>query len=244
LKGEHISVKNDEGDTLFGDMNFSFVTGEFSLLATDDAQKAVTFSMLASGRLRRYEGVLSIGTGEGEGRTGLFGLRDIRAVTAVPFVPGIGEPDEFLKAWRVLKEEFLFAGKRVSRSFVLDYLAEAINSEGGDAADGEDGAVIGVGPRDAASLRIKDLKHITRIKIFTELAAMRPRVRFIFVTLPDRYGGLPQEWFESVRGAQTEDNAIILITSKTVAELLREDYRERYYDLDRGMKVCGDGGAS
>jgi hypothetical protein len=203
--------------------------------------------------LRKYKGVLSIVSGEGVERASLFGLRDIRGMTAVPFVPGIGEPDEFLKAWRVLKEEFLFAGKRVSRSFVLDYLAEVMNGEGDDGAgdDGadDDGAAGGIGAAgggtlEVASLRIKDLKHTSRIKIFTELAAMRPRVRFIFVTLPERYGGLPQEWFGKIREVQTEDNTVILITSKTVAELLREHYRESYYDLDRGMERCGDGGAS
>jgi hypothetical protein len=240
IKGENLSVRSDEGDFLFEDISFSFGAGEFVLIATDDAQKAVAFSMLASGRLRKYKGVLSIVSGEGKERTSLFGLRDIRAATAVPFVPGIGEPDEFLKAWRVLKEEFLFAGKKVSRSFILDYLAGVMAGEGDDAADGEGSGAA----RDAASLRIKDLKHTSRIRIFIELAAMRPRVRFIFVTLPDRYGGLPREWFGKIREAQTEDNAVILITSKMVAELLREHYGERYYDLDLGMKLCGDEGTA
>jgi hypothetical protein len=220
---------------LFEDVGFSFETGESAILATDDAQKAVAFSLLASGRLRKYRGVLSIVTDEGRERTSLFGLRDIRGVTAVPFVPKIGEPDEFLKAWKVLQEEFLFAGKRVSRSFVLDYLAGAMDGEDADA---------GGGTRKAGSLRIKDLKHTTRIKIFTELAAMRPHVRFIFVTLPERYGGLPEEWFGKVMEAQTEDNAVILITSKTAAERIREHYRKSYYDLDRGMKLRESGGAS
>jgi hypothetical protein len=244
IKGENLNVKSDEGDILFEDISFSFETGEFVLIATDDAQKAVAFSMLASGRLRKYGGVLSIVTDEGKERARLFGLRDIRAVTAVPFVPGIGEPDEFLKAWRVLKEEFLFAGQKVSRSFILDYLAETMGDESDGAAEGGDDVTAGAGAGKPASLRIKDLKHTSRIKLFTELAAMRPHVRFIFVTLPDRYGGLPQEWLGKIKESQTEDNAVILITSKTVAELLREHYQERYYDLDRGMKLCGDGGAS
>jgi hypothetical protein len=222
IAGRNLTVKNDEGDTLFDDISFSFGTGEFAMLATDDTQKAVTFSMLATGRLRKYKGIVSIISDDGAERKSIFGLRDIRKMTAVPFVPVIGEPDEFLKAWQVLKEEFLFAGKSVSRRFALDYMAGVI---GGEA-------------RDMKSLRVKDLTIASRMKIFTGLAAMRPGVKFIFVTLPERYGGLPDEWVGTLKEAQTEDNAVVLITTKLVAGLLGEPY----YDLDRGMELCGHAG--
>jgi hypothetical protein len=218
IEGRNLSVKTDDGDILFDDISFSFGTGEFVMLATDDTQKAVTFSMLATGRFRKYEGTVSIVSDDGTERKSIFGLRDIRNMTAVPFVPIIGEPNEFLKAWRVLKEEFLFAGKVVSREFVLDYMREAMDGE----------------TRDLKSLRIKDLTISSRIKIFTGLAAMRPGVKFIFVTLPERYGGLPGEWLETIRNTQRDDNAVILLTTKLVAELTGESY----YDLDRGMKLC------
>jgi hypothetical protein len=219
IEGKNLTVKNDEGDILFDDISFSFGTGEFAILATDDTQKAVAFSMLATGRLRKYEGTVSIISDDGAERGSIFGLRDIRKMTAVPFVPVIGEPDEFLKAWQVLKEEFLFTGRAVSREYALDYMA----------------GVIGVEAGDLKSLRVKDLTISSRVKMFTGLAAMRPGVKFIFVTLPERYGGLPDEWFHTIRETQTEDNAVILITTKLVAELLGESY----YDLDRGMELCG-----
>jgi hypothetical protein len=222
IEGKNLSVRSDEGDILFDGIDFSFETGEFTILATDDAEKAAAFSMLATGRLRKYGGLLSIVPSHGKERHSILGLREIRGMTAVPFVPKIGEPDDFLKAWRVLQEEFLFAGREVSRAYVLDYMANAM--------DGEN--------MDLVKAKIKDLKHISRIKMFTELAAMRPNVRFIFVTMPERYGGLPDEWFDKIKDVQTEDNAVILITSKMAAELLRARFGERYYDLDDGMKPC------
>jgi hypothetical protein len=216
IEGRNIGLKSDEGDVLFNDIGFSFKTGEFSIIATDDTQKAVAFSMLATGRLRKYEGTLSIVSDDGEKRQSILGLRQIRQMTAVPFVPKIGEPDEFLKAWRVLKEEFLFAGRAVSRAYILDYMSK----------------VTGLGTNELKSARIKDLTETAHIRIFTELAAMRPGVSFIFVTLPERYGGLPHEWLRELKELQSDENAIILLTTKMAVQLLGEDY----YDLDDGMR--------
>jgi hypothetical protein len=216
IKGEHISVRSDEGDVLLEDIGFSFKTGEFSIIATDDTQKAVAFSMLATGRLREYKGTLSIVSDDGEECQSILGLRQIRHMTAVPFVPKIGEPDEFLKAWRVLKEEFLFAGKSVSRTDILNYMS----------------TVTGRDVNELKSARIRDLTKASRVKIFTELAAMRPGVNFIFVTLPERHGGLPHEWFEDLKELQSDENAIILLTTKMTVQLLKESY----YDLDDGMR--------
>ncbi|MDR1432143.1 MAG: hypothetical protein LBI99_08480 [Propionibacteriaceae bacterium] len=216
IEGKNLSVKNDEGDVLFDNMSFLFRTGEFTILATDDTQKAVTFAMLASGRLRKYTGSLSASEELGTAAEAAFNLRELRNMTAVPFVPVIGEPDEFLKAWRVLKEEFLFAGENVSRESVLEYM----------------GSVMGVGPAGLASLRLKSVPGPVRIKMFTELAAMRPGVRFVFVTHPERYAGLPNEWFAAIKEIQHGDNAVILLTTKVVAEFLNEGY----YDLDDSMK--------
>jgi integrase len=216
IEGRNIGLKNDEGDVLFDDIGFSFKTGEFSIIATDDTQKAVAFSMLATGRLRKYEGTLSIVSDDGEKCQSILGLRQIRQMTAVPFVPKIGEPDEFLTAWRVLKEEFLFAGKAASRAYILDYMSK----------------VTGLDTSELKSVRIKDLTTTARVRIFAELATMRPGVSFIFVTLPERCGGLPHEWLRELKELQDDENAIILYSTKMAVYVLDEDF----YDLDDGMR--------
>ncbi|MDR1448484.1 MAG: hypothetical protein LBI63_05995 [Candidatus Ancillula sp.] len=242
IKGTRLSVVNNGDLRLFNDISFSFSMGELTVVATDSTQKATTFSMLASGRLRKYQGTLSIVSSEGKKRPNffldasidkstlsvvpseskkhqsLFDLHKIRSMTAVVFTPIIDEPDEFLKAWQIISEEFTFAGKNSSRQYALDYLEQEISEDIGN-------------PK---LVRIKDLDSIDRIKIFTKLAAARPGVKFIFITMPERYGGLPNRWFKEIQAVQTENNSVILITTKIVAKLLKRPY----YDLDNGMKLC------
>jgi hypothetical protein len=218
IAGESISVKGSGGEVFFNSVDFSLATGKLSIMATDDRQKAVAFSMLASGRLRNYDGTISLNSGDGQKRQSLFALCEIRKATAVPYVPKIGEPEEFLKLWRVLKEEFLFAGKNVSKKDILGFIARETDNQFPN----------------PAGLKVKDLPNTMRLKIFTKLAAMRPNVKFIFVTLPEKYGGLPNVWLKEIKKLQTTDNAIVLITSKVVVEVLNQDY----YDLDDGMRLC------
>jgi hypothetical protein len=218
IKGRNIGVKGDDGEVFFNGIDFSFKTGELGIVATDNTQRAVAFSMLASGRLRHYDGVVSLNLGDGKQRESVFALYEIRQATAVPDMPKIGEPDGFLKLWRVLKEEFLFANKNVSKKDILDFITRETDDQFPN----------------PANLKVKDLPNAMRLKIFTKLAAMRPNVKFIFVTLPEKYGGLPNVWFKEVKKLQTKDNAIILITSKVVVEVLKQDY----YDLDDGMRLC------
>ncbi|MDR1032615.1 MAG: hypothetical protein LBL84_01235 [Candidatus Nomurabacteria bacterium] len=217
IVGKNVSVRSG-GEVFFDSIGFSFTTGELSIVATDDRQKAVAFSMLVSGRLRNHDGTISLNSSDGQKRQSLIALYEIRKVTAVPYVPKIGEPDEFLKLWRVLKEEFLFADKNVSKKDILDFIAQETDGQFPN----------------PAGLRVKDLPNAMRLKVFTKLAAMRPDVKFIFVTLPEKYGGLPNVWFNEVKKLQTKDNTIVLITSKVVVEVLNQDY----YDLDDGMRLC------
>ncbi|MDR1032608.1 MAG: hypothetical protein LBL84_01195 [Candidatus Nomurabacteria bacterium] len=217
IEGKNIGVRGDDGTVLFNTVDFLFETGKMSIIATDDRQKAVTFSMLASGRLRNYDGTISLNLGDDKKHRSLLALYEIRKVTAVPYVPKIGEPDGFLKLWRVLKEEFLFANKNVSKKNVLNFIKKETNGQFPNPTD----------------IKVKDLPNAIRLKMFTKLAVMRPDVKFFFVTLPERYGGLPDVWFKEIKKLQTKDNAIILLTSKVVAEVLNQDY----YDLDNAMRL-------
>jgi hypothetical protein len=216
IVGKNISARGGS-EVFFDSVDFSFETGSLNIVATDSAQRAVTFSMLASGRLLSYGGTISLDSDDDKKRRNLFILREIRKVTAVPCVPKIGEPDEFLKLWKVLKEEFLFAGKIISKKNILDFIAREIDNQFPN----------------PATVKVKDLPNAVRLKIFTKLAATRPNVKFIFVTLPEKHGGLPGVWFKEIKKLQTKDNAIILITSKVVAEALKQDY----HDLDNAMHL-------
>jgi hypothetical protein len=233
IEGKHVTVKNEDGDVVLRDLSFSFETGQLAILATDDVERAVTFAMAASGRLRKYKGVIGIVEQNGPRQEDILGLREIRALTAVPFVPVIGEPDPYLKAWRVLKEEFLFARERMSRRQVIEYLSQVIDqtphAEVPGGSEGQGRALASA--KSVGSLRMKDLDPLVRIRIFTELAARRPGVRFVFVTLPERFGGLPEAWFGSIEAIRTERNAVILTTTRVVAELIGRPY----YDIDHGM---------
>jgi hypothetical protein len=224
IEGKHVTVKSEDGEVMLDDLSFSFATGEIAVLATDDLEKATAFAMAATGRLRKYSGTVSIVSDQGAESKSVMGLRRIRELTAVPFVPEVGEPDGYLRAWRVLKEEFLFAGKAASRREVLACLAEA-----GAATASPLGQA---GPAALARMRLKDVDPVTRIRLFTQLAAARPGVRFVFVTVPERYGGLPGDWFKQVEATGTEANAVIVITTRAAAHLLARPY----LDIDHGMR--------
>ncbi|MDR1033258.1 MAG: hypothetical protein LBL41_00565 [Bifidobacteriaceae bacterium] len=216
ITGTNLSAKSDDGDMFFNAIDFSFETGKLSIIATDDSQKAVTFCMLASGRLRKYRGTVSIRQDDGKVQESIVGLYGIRKVTAVPYVPKIGEPDEYLKLWCVLKEEFLFANKNLPKNKILDYIQVKTGEQFPD----------------PEAVRMKDISNVERVKMFTEIAIMRPNVRFVFVTLPEKYGGFPASWFKEIKKLQTKDIAIILLTSKVTAAALGEEY----YDLDSQMR--------
>jgi hypothetical protein len=168
--------------------------------------------------LRKYRGTVSIKLDDGKTQESLVGLYEIRKVTAVPYVPKIGAPDAFLKLWRVLKEEFLYANKNLTKNQILDYIQQETDNQFPD----------------PESIKVKDISNAERVKMFTEIAIMRPNVRFVFLTLPEKYGGMPESWFREIRKLQTKDIAIILLTSKMTAAAIGEDY----YDLDVGMRFC------
>ncbi|MGN6611421.1 MAG: hypothetical protein ACTHLJ_06565, partial [Angustibacter sp.] len=100
--------------------------------------------------------------------------RRLQRAVALVDVPGVSEPDGALPVTTVVAEELATAGRSTRRSAVREVLAEVGLTQPPHRFDGLD-----VG---------------TRLTLLSGLAARRPDVGFVVVTLPERHGATPEAW--------------------------------------------------
>jgi hypothetical protein len=103
--------------------------------------------------------------------------RRLRRGVALVDVPGVSEPDDVLPLRTVVAEELAMAGRPTRHGAVQAYLDE----------------------RDAGHLAGHQLEAVppdVRTAILTEIAAARPGVLALVLTVPDRFGGDPHTWWQ------------------------------------------------
>lgn len=100
----------------------------------------------------------------------------LRACSAVVDVPGVTEPDEALTVAGTAAETLALAGCRATPRAVTTWLAVH-------------------GLAHVRTARIDQIDAITRTSLLTALAVQDPAVRFLVITLPERHGGAPSEWW-------------------------------------------------
>jgi energy-coupling factor transporter ATP-binding protein EcfA2 len=86
-------------------------------------------------------------------------------------VPGVSEPDEVVPVGTILGEELALAGLPAGRRAVRAWAPE-------------------VDPR----RRVEDVPPDVRTALLLRAAAQRTRVRFLVLTMPDRWGVTPAQW--------------------------------------------------
>ena len=101
----------------------------------------------------------------------------LRQVSAVVDTPTITEPDDVLTVAGTAAEGLSLAGRRATRRAVTRWLTEA------DFVDLRD-------------QRVDQLEPATRVALLLALAAADPMVRYLVLTLPDRHGGDPADWWD------------------------------------------------
>jgi len=138
------------------------------------------------------------------GRVRLDGNTDLavlRRRVAVVDAPGITEPDDALPVQTVVGEELAIAGRKAGRKAVLEWLNEH------DAAE-------------HADKRFEHLPVAVRTRLLAELTVARPDVQVVILTMPDRHGGDPHEWFELGRGLAARGYGVIITCADASARLL------------------------
>jgi energy-coupling factor transporter ATP-binding protein EcfA2 len=125
----------------------------------------------------------------------------LRRRVAVVDAPGVTEPDDALPVKSIVGEELAIAGKTAGRRAVEEWLAAH------DAAE-------------HADKRFEHLPVVTRTRLLAELTVARPEVDAVILTMPDRFGGDPRDWYEAGRDLAARGYAVIITCSEASARLL------------------------
>jgi energy-coupling factor transporter ATP-binding protein EcfA2 len=158
-------------------------SGERLLVAGEPGHGHTALALALGGRLKVDAGYVAL-DGERSGR----GLR--RAVALVD-VPGVSEPDEVLPLRTVVAEELAMAGRSTRRGAVQAFLDER-------------------GAGHLASAQLEAVPADVRTRLLAEIAASRPGVLALVLTVPDRFGGDPRSWWELAGGFAAAGFAVVV----------------------------------
>jgi hypothetical protein len=163
------------------------------LLAGYPGPGHVAASLGLSGRLKPDTGTVRF--------DGKADLALLRRRVAVVDTPGITEPDDALPVQTVVGEELAIAGRKAGRKAVLEWLTEH------DAAE-------------HADKRFEHLPVAVRTRLLAELTVARPEVQAVVLTMPDRHGGDPHEWYALGRELAARGYGVIITCADASARLL------------------------
>ncbi|MBD8486708.1 hypothetical protein IFT79_13885 [Frigoribacterium sp. CFBP 8759] len=142
-------------------------------------------SLVAGGRMRPETGRVTI-----DGRADDAA---IRASFALVDTPTVAEPFAALTVVQVAREELALAGLRADKAAARLLLAE-----------------IGLGEHERT--RLSALPTELRVRLLCELAVLRPEVRGLIVTTPERHGGDVAAWLSVVHDLVGRDYTVLTIT--------------------------------
>lgn len=112
-------------------------------------------------------------------------------------VPGVTEPDDAVPFTTVLGEELAMAGHPARRSAVRAWAA------GVDVAE-----------------RTEDVPGPDRVALLLRGAALRDRVRFLVLVLPDRWGVTPEQWEPVAAELATRGLGVVVTVGETARPTL------------------------
>ena len=173
-------------------------TGERMLVVGEPGHGHTALALAATGRLRSSSGTVLL---DGRSTSSPRVARALRVATAVVDVPGISEPYEALPLSTLVAEELGLAGRRAYPRDVEAWLVEH-------------------GRLEDAGHRVELLPPAVRTCVLAELAAARPGVCAVVLTLPDRHGGHPREWWALAGDLARRGFAVLAQCTPAAAGLL------------------------
>ncbi|TDU89723.1 hypothetical protein EV138_3299 [Kribbella voronezhensis] len=192
LKAHAISVQGPHAPMLNA-TSVSVGDHQLVLLAGYPGPGHVAASLALSGRLRPNGGDVKL---DGQTDGGV-----LRRRVAVVDAPGITEPDDALPVRSVVGEELAIAGRKAGGKAVLAWLEEH-------------------GWHEYADKRFEHLPVAVRTKLLAELTVARPEVKVVILTMPDRHGGDPHEWYGMGRALASRGYGVIITCADASARLL------------------------
>jgi hypothetical protein len=167
--------------------------GAPTVIAVETAERPMLVSLLLGGRLRPDSGRVTV-----DGRED---IDELRRRTALVDTPVVAEPTAGLNLAGIVAEEFSFAGLPSSRRAVREFL---------DRHDLDE----------YATVPIRVLPPTRRVRLFAELALLRPNVDALVITSPERHGGDPAEWYETLTRITERGSTVIVVTDAATRGIL------------------------
>jgi ABC-2 type transport system ATP-binding protein len=174
-------------------LTLSVSDGAPAVITVETAERPMLVSLLLAGRLRPDAGRVTV--------DGAPDLDELRTRSALVDTPVVAEPTPGLALAGIVAEEFSFAGLPASRSAVRGFLEDH-------------------GLADYAREPIRVLPPTARVRLFSELALLRPGVDFLIITSPERHGGEPAEWFDALAAIGERGTAIAIVTDAATSDIL------------------------
>jgi hypothetical protein len=192
LKAHAISVRGPHAPMLNA-TSVGVGDHQLVLLAGYPGPGHVAASLSLSGRLRPDGGDVKL---DGQTDGGV-----LRRRVAVVDAPGITEPDDALPVKSVVGEELAIAGRKAGGKAVQAWLQEH-------------------GWHEYADKRFEHLPIAVRTRLLAELTVARPDVKVVILTMPDRLGGDPHEWYGLGRELASRGHGVIITCADASARLL------------------------
>ena len=174
-------------------MTVELTPGAPTVLAVETDERPLLVSMMLGGRLKPDSGSVTI--------DGSASIDELRKRTALVDTPVVAEPTAGARLSIAVAEEFSFAGLPTSRGAVRRFLRQ---HDLGDYAD----------------LPLRALPPTARVRLFSELALLRPAVSVLIITSPERHGGDPSEWFDSLAAIAERGTTVAIVTDTATRAIL------------------------
>ncbi|MDR7279575.1 AMP-binding protein [Catenuloplanes atrovinosus] len=192
IEARALTVRGPHG-TLLRPTSVGVVTGRRVAVAGPPGHGHTALALALGGRLDPDGGEVTL-DGERSGRR-------LRQVVALVDVPGVSEPDEMLPLATVVGEELSMARAKAGRRAVREWLDRH-------------GALV------YAETRTEHVPGPVRTRVLAELAALRPGVSVLVLTLPDRHGGGPGAWWDLAGVFAARGYGVLVQCTDGSAELL------------------------
>jgi len=162
-------------------------------VAIEGDERPLLVSMLLGGRLKAESGTVSV---DGDPSTDSLRLR-----TALVDTPMVAEPTPGAALSVAVAEEFSFSSLPTTGRAVRAFLAEHELA-------------------DYARLPLRALPSADRVRLFSELALLRPGVSALIVTSPERHGGDPAEWYDALAAIAARGITVAVVTDSATSDRL------------------------
>lgn len=161
-------------------------------IAVETDERPLLLSLLLGGRLKHDTGRLIVGDSD----AGADVL--LRAGVALVDTPFVAEPSAGIRLSTVVAEELTFAGLPSSTRAVRQLLER-------------------LGVPEYERLAMRALPPVDRIRLFSELATLRPGVEAIVITSPERHGAAAADWYPHLIELVDRSITVIVVTDAATA---------------------------